>query len=155
MCKCGLCSNYSTWLLGSATVVSVRVAVGVSWVFPRQRQVEPMINFPIFFQFFLRMIWQNKDIIGVVPFHCLQQSHASLFLSQNTYFECEIPRTILKHFDLTVLPTHHFSSLAWILAGTQGGIKEHRLKGGRHITNCTTNAQLRFEGRSGSLRAHQ
>ena len=53
----------------------------------------------------------------------------------------------MKYFDLTVLPTQHFSSQAWILDGTREGIKEHKLNRGKHITNHTIAAQLRFDSR--------
>lgn len=52
---------------------------------------------------------------------------------------------IMKGSDLTVLPTHLFSSLAWILDGIEGEIKTWIEREQTH-SNDTTDAQLGFEG---------
>lgn len=44
------------------------MAAGISWVFPKQRGGGTQEKFSRFFHFFLRLIWEDKDGIGELPF---------------------------------------------------------------------------------------
>lgn len=101
----------------------------------------------------LGMAWETKDITGAFPF-C---SKGALIHSQSMQFEWEIPHTIAKNSDLTVLPataSPASSSQAWVPDRTRGDKRAETSRGQTHH-KTHYKSTIKTKARSSSWRACQ